>query len=372
MLLAGARNPRDSPSVIDCLTDRARVGDLQKQGVRMADRLRWGVLGASSIARTAIVPAMQASRNGRVVALASRNPAKGQDFASAFGIDRVTGYDELLADPEVDAVYIPLPNSMHAEWIMRAASAGKPVLCDKPIALDAKEAAAVVDACAELGAPLMEGFMYRFHPQHRRVHELIAQGTIGDVQEVRVHLSVDITNPADPGNIRFAPKLGGGTLLDMGCYCISICRMIFGEEPRNVRGWWHIDKHFGVDTAAAGVLEFADGKVGVMSCSFTGNGQGFYTVVGRNGCIEVPRGIILGLGSRVPEALVVVVDAGGRRREETFPAVDQYQLMVESFADAVLSGQEPLLSPQDSVRNMAAVDAFARSARQGTPQTIRV
>ena len=171
----------------------------------------------------------------------------------------------MLADPAVDALYVPLPNSMHLEWAIRAAEAGKPVLLEKPLALNADEAAKIVEAFERRHVPLMESFMYRFHPQHMRVRELIDFGAIGDIVEVRTHLSVDIMNPPDPNNIRMKPELGGGALLDMGCYMISVARMLFAAEPVAARGWWKQDKRFGVDVAAAGVLEFPErGRAGEL------------------------------------------------------------------------------------------------------------
>ena len=202
---------------------------------------------------------------------------------------RVLSYEALLADPEVDAIYIPLPNSMHLEWAIRVAEAGKPALCEKPLALNYDEAAKIVEAFEKRKVPLMESFMYRFHPQHQRVRELINENAIGDVVEVRTHLSVDIMNPPDPNNIRMKPELGGGALLDMGCYMISVARMVYAAEPIAVRSWTRIDHRFGVDVAAAGVLEFPGGRVALVSCSFEGFGNGFYSVIGRKGVIEVPR-----------------------------------------------------------------------------------
>jgi predicted dehydrogenase len=325
----------------------------------MADRLRWGVLGGKSwIARGAVVPAISKSRNGVVVALGSREPG-----SSAGGV-RDVGYEALLADPDVDAIYVPLPNSMHLEWAIRAAEAGKPTLLEKPLALNAAETTQIIDAYERRGVPLMEAFMYRFHPQHRRVRELIDSGVIGDIVEVRTHLSCDIMSPPDPGNIRMRPELGGGALLDMGCYMVSVARMVFGCEPVAARGWWKIDPRFGVDVAAGGVLEFPGARAALVSCAFEGFGNGFYSIIGRKGVIEVPRGIILGLAPRVGEALIVTMDANGRRVEETIPSVDHYRLMVEAFADAV-SNQTPVPLPlSDSLHNMRAIDAFARSARE--------
>lgn len=329
-------------------------------------KLRWGILGAKSwIARDAIIPAIQKSRNGTVVAAGTRDPGSVLEASGKMDGVRTLSYEALLADPGVDAIYIPLPNSMHLEWAIRAAEAGKPVLCEKPLALNYADANKIVEAFERRKVPLMESFMYRFHPQHQRVRALIEAGAIGDVVEVRTHLSVDIMNPPDPNNIRMKPDLGGGALLDMGCYMISVARMLYASEPVAVRAWQRIDDRFGVDVAAAGVLEFPDGRVAMVSCSFEGFGNGFYSVIGRKGVIEAPRGIIQGLGTRLGEALVITMDADGRRTEESFGPVDHYQLIVEAFADAVLNKTPVPLPLTDSLNNMRALDAFARSAREG-------
>ena len=254
---------------------------------------------------------------------------------------------------------------MHLEWAIRAAEAGKPVLLEKPLALNLDEAAKIVEAFERRNVPLMESFMYRFHPQHRRVRELIDLGVIGEVVEVRTHLSVDIMNPPDPANIRMKPELGGGALLDMGCYMISVARMVFAAEPVAVRGWWKRDARFGVDVAAAGVLEFPGKRAAMVSCSFEGFGNGFYSVIGRKGVIEAPRGIIQGLGTRIGEALIIIMDADGRRTEEAIPHFDHYQLIVEAFADAVLNNTPVPLPMSDSLANMRALDAFARIRARG-------
>ncbi|MGF6471526.1 Gfo/Idh/MocA family protein [Paraburkholderia youngii] len=333
--------------------------------------LRWGVMGAADIARTQVIPAIQTSVNGSVVALASRDPAKARDYARALGIPRVVeSYEALLADVGVDAIYIPLPNSMHAEWAMRAAEAGKAVLCEKPLATTAKMAEMISDAFSRHGVALMEGFMYRFHPQHRRVHELIAQGAIGQVREVRAHLSVNLMNPPDPANVRLQPALGGGALLDMGCYAVNIARMIFACEPTHASAIWIVDSHFDVDIATTGILEFPNGCSASVSCSFMAGGQGTYTVIGTEGSIEVPRAILPGMGTRVPQALVVLVDADGNRREEIFPPVNQYCLMIEAFASAVLNKRTMPFTTDDAVANARVLDALASAAR--THQRVKV
>jgi D-xylose 1-dehydrogenase (NADP+, D-xylono-1,5-lactone-forming) len=332
----------------------------------VADLIRWGVLGGTSwIARDAIMPGIRKSRNGRLAATASRDPADAKRrYGEEDGV-RIMGYDELLADPAIDAIYIPLPNSLHAEWAIKAAEAGKPVLCEKPLGLNAAETTRIADAFARAGVPLMESFMYRFHPQHKRVREIIDSGVIGEVLEVRSHLSNNMMNPPDPKNVRMIPELGGGVLLDMGCYVASSSRMIMQAEPLSVRGWQKVDDRFGVDVADGAVIEFPGGRMAVVSCSFETTGLGNYSVIGRHGMIEVPRGLVLGLGKFVPEALIVTVDKNGKREEELLPATDHYQLIVEAFADAVLNDEPVPLPPQDSINNAKVLDAWAQSVREG-------
>jgi D-xylose 1-dehydrogenase (NADP+, D-xylono-1,5-lactone-forming) len=331
----------------------------------LASSLRWGVLGAAGIARSEVIPAIQASSNGRVVALAGRDPARNAEVAPAHGVaETFVSYDTLVASPNVDAVYIPLPNSLHAEWAIKAADAGKAVLCEKPLALDAAQARRVADHFAARKVPLMEGFMYRFHPQNVHVLNLIRDGAIGEVREVRAHLSVDIMAFA-AGNIRFDAALGGGSLLDMGCYAVSAARRAVGAEPIAAAAFFDVDPKSGVDLATAATLEFPGGRSALVSCSFRANGQGFYQVIGTGGVIEVPRSFIPGLGSRVAKGLVIVSDADGRRTETTFEPANHYRLMVEAFAEAVLSGKPVPYSPDDAVNNMRALDAIAASARSG-------
>lgn len=339
----------------------------------MTDLVRWGVMGAAEIGRTQVIPAIQASANGRVVALASRDGEKALEYARALKIPRVVpSYEALLADPEVDAVYLPLPNTLHAEWAIRAAQAGKAVLCEKPLAVTARSAQAIVDAFDRYSRPLMEGFMYRFHPQHRRVRELIADGAIGEVCEVRAHLSVNLMNPPDPTNVRLQPALGGGALLDMGCYAVNVARMIFGVEPTRAQASWIVDPRFNVDVAGTGMLEFPGNRTASVSWSFIAGGQGTYSVIGTEGAIEVPRAILPGMGTRAPDALVIVVDADGQRREELFAPVNQYGLMTEAFASALLNKQPMPFAASDAVANMEVLDALAEAARSECLQHIGV
>ena len=336
----------------------------------MTERLRWGVLSTANIGQIAIIPGIQASTFGKVEVLASRVLEKARDAARSLGIGRVVGsYEALLEDPDVDAIYIPLPNSMHAEWTIRAAEAGKSVLCEKPLATSTADVRRQIDACTKHGVGLMEGFMYRFHPQTRRVQELVASGVIGQVREVRAHLSVNIMRTRDPGNIRYRDNLGGGALLDMGCYTVNISRMIFGREPERVMGRMLVDPELGVDTRASGILEFAEG-ISMVSCSFAADGQGTYTIVGTEGTIEVPRGILPGLGTRAAQGLIVVIDSNGNRREELFDPTDQYRNMVDAFAEAVLNKRPVPFPPEDSLNNLKVLEALSRSAAKNTVEEI--
>ncbi|HEY6632218.1 MAG TPA: Gfo/Idh/MocA family oxidoreductase [Rhizobiaceae bacterium] len=336
----------------------------------MSSTLRWGVIGTAGIARSQVVPAMQASSNGRVTAVAGRDPKRSAEFARAFGIKEVfASYEALLLSPDVDAVYIPLPNSLHAEWAMKAADAGKPVLCEKPLALDAAQARRVADHFAAKSVPLMEGFMYRFHPQNMHALKLVGDGAIGEVREVRAHLSVDIMADA-AGNVRFDKTLGGGSLLDMGCYAVSAARRFLGE-PVAALATFDVDAKTGVDVAASAVLEFPGGRSALVSSSFRAGGQGFYQVIGTEGVIDVPRAFIPGMGSRAAEGLVIVSDPDGHRNERSFPPANHYRLMAEAFAEAVLSGKPVPYPPEDAVNNMRALDAIADSARSGRRVEIR-
>jgi D-xylose 1-dehydrogenase (NADP+, D-xylono-1,5-lactone-forming) len=333
--------------------------------------VQWGVLGARSwIAREAVMPAIRDSKNSKLVAVASRDVDDlMREYGSAQGV-RVLTYDGLIQDDSIDAIYIPLPNSMHFEWTRKAVEAGKSVLCEKPLALNAAEAEALAALSERRGVKVMEAFMYRFHPQHQRVRDLVRSGVIGDVLEVHAHLSVDLMSPSDPNNVRFKRELGGGALLDMGCYGVSASRMVLGDEPSAVSAWWRMDEAMNVDVAAAGVLEFPRGRVALVSCSFEGNGNGFYKIIGRKGMIEAPRALILGAGNRAAEALIVVVDAEGRRREEFLPPFNQYRGLVEGFAKSILLDEPVPLPLSDSINNARVLDGFAQSATEGRRVTL--
>jgi predicted dehydrogenase len=314
-------------------------------------------LSTANIGLKCFIPGVIASRNGVVAAIASRDPARAAQAAARFGIPSVLDtYDDLLADPDVDAIYNPLPNSMHAEWTLRAAEAGKPILCEKPLTRDAQEAIRLVEAVKRRGMLLMEAFMYRFHPQHARVRAWIEDGAIGDVRAVRAGFTFNMS-PLNPANVRLKADLAGGALMDVGCYCVNAARLIFGQEPDLASAIWDFRPEFGVEIALAGVLRFSDARTATFDCGFSAAGQGCYTVVGSRGTIEVPNAFVPGKADTV----VILADAQGRR-EERIPGVDQYALEAEEFADCLLQGRPLRYPAEDAVANMRAVDALRRSA----------
>src|SRR6185503_10775969 len=222
-----------------------------------ASKIRWGVLGVAKIATTKVIPAMQRGRLSDVVAIASRDSSRAAEAAAQLGIPKWFGsYEALLADPDIDAVYIPLPNHLHAPWSTRAAEAGKHVLCEKPIGLSSAEARSLIDVRDRTGVEIQEAFMVRSHPQWIAARDLVRAGRVGQLRSMLGHFSYFNDNPA---NIRNIPEFGGGGLMDIGCYLVNTSRFIFGAEPRRVAGAVDIDPAFGVDRMASMVLEFDAG-----------------------------------------------------------------------------------------------------------------
>jgi xylose dehydrogenase (NAD/NADP) len=323
----------------------------------MNRKVKWGVLGTAKIACEQLIPAIRRSVNAEVVAIASGS-GKAQSIAERFEIPRFyDSYQALLDDPEVDAVYIPLPNHLHREWTIRAARAKKHVLCEKPAALHASEVREMLDECVRNNVLFMEAFMYRFHPQHQKVKELIREGEIGEVRLMRASFSFFMENRE--GNIRLAPDKGGGAVYDIGCYCIHVIRHILGSEPVSVRAFGEINN--GVDTDAWAILHFADGTRALFDCSFHMAMRQEYEVVGTKGRVFVPfafrpdlqggRGII-----EIHQELA---------KKEIAIVADQYQREVEHFSDCVLHGQQPIYSEDNIWKNMKVIDAVLKAIKTG-------
>lgn len=319
--------------------------------------VRWGVLSTANIGRRAVLPAIQRSGNGELLAVASRDADAAAAFAAELGIPRAYGsYEALLADEQIEAVYIPLPNSLHREWAIKAAAAGKHVLCEKPLALDEAECAEMIAAADQHGVLLMEAFMYRFHPQTARVLELIGQGTIGDVRLVRAAFTFRVTNPA---NIRLQPSLGGGALMDVGCYCVNLARTLFGAEPAAAQAFaaWGASA---VDEQLLGQLLFEGPRYAQFDSALTLARREAYQVVGTAGVIEVPVAFLPGQG----DTAIHIQTAAGVTAE-TIAGADEYQLMVEHFAACVRGLATLRYPPAEASANMRAIAALYRSARRG-------
>ena len=324
--------------------------------------IRWGVLGVANIAVRAVIPAIQHAGNAELVAIASRSDDRARDAARGLGIPRARGsYEALLDDPEVQAVYIPLPNSLHHEWTIRCAEAGKHVLCEKPLAPTAAECEEMIAACREHRVALMEAFMYRFHPRTERIAQLVAGGTLGEIRLVRA----TFTSPVqDPHNIRFQPGLAGGALYDLGCYTINISRMILGE-PDEVFACGRIGEH-GVDDQVGGVLRYAGGKMALIDCGLTLPRRQTYEVVGAEARLSVPSAFLPGAADAE-----LHLTRGTDRTTEVVPGVDQYRVMVERFGDAVDSASSVGLPPADAAANLQVIEALLASLRSGKSEPVR-
>ncbi len=324
----------------------------------MAEEIRWGILSTSNIAVKRFIPGVVKSRNGVVMAIASRDPGRASEAAASLGIPTSYGsYEALLDDPEIDAVYNPLPNSLHAEWTIKAAQAGKAVLCEKPLALSAAEGLRMIAACRAHGVLLMEAFMYRFHPQHRRVLELIEGGEVGELRFVRAAFTF-MLEPFPAGNGRLSAELGGGALMDVGCYPITAARMLFQEEPIWASAQWDFRPEFDVEVSLAASLGFRGGRTAIFDCGFRASGQGTYTAVGTSGQVEVPTAFV-----PAPSDVRIHVTSGGETRAERIGGVDQFQLEAEEFADALLTGRSLRFGAEDALGTLRTIEALHRSAR---------
>ncbi len=321
----------------------------------MTDTIRWGILSTAKIGRGRVIPAIHKSRNGVVAAVASRDAQRAKDFAAANDIPTAYGsYEELIADPNIDAIYNPLPNSEHAAWSIACAEAGKPTLCEKPLASDAAEAQTMVDAFAARGVLFAEAFMYRFHPQTEAVLDLLRAGFLGELRCISSTFTFTIDRES---NIRLSKGLAGGALMDVGCYCVNVMRLMTGEEPVAARAFARIGAASGVDETLTGLLDFPSGVVGHFDCSFRAMNTNRYSLHGTHGRIEVEPGF-----APEPDAQAVIRTwRDGRPDEIVIPPADQYQRMVEDFADALLLGRPPRYAPQDAVANMAALDMLYAS-----------
>lgn len=329
------------------------------RGRAVADKVRWGVLGAARIALRKVIPAMKSSPHCAVTAIASRDPSRARASADGLGIPKAYGaYEDLLADPEVDAVYVPLPNHLHVPWSIRAIHAGKHVLCEKPIALTAAEAQTLLEeASRRPSLKVMEAFMYRFHPQWRLARRLVAEGQIGELRAVQTFFSYW---NVDPENVRNRADIGGGGMLDIGCYCVSVPRFLFGAEPVRVRGSIELDPVFSVDRLAAGVLEFPHGSATFL-CSTQLSPYQRVIAAGTEGRLEIE----IPFNAPPDRPCRIWHERADENRPIDLEVADQYAIQVDLFARAILDGLPTPTPLEDALANMRVIDAVFASARAG-------
>lgn len=318
--------------------------------------LRLGILGFANIARKEILPAAGQTNAVEVTAVATRGGKKAgeiRDLAPEAGL--FEDYDSLVESDAVDAVYIPLPNSMHVEWTSKALEAGKHVLCEKPFALEASGAEAAVELARESGLTLMEGFMFRLHPQTLRLREIIAGGGIGVVRQVVAQFGHRLD---DPDDVRGIGSLGGGSLGDVGCYAVSGVRLAFGGEPRRASAFARFDED-GADRELAGVLEFDEG-VGIISCSISSARRERLEIIGSDGRITLDAPFRADKAGGKME-----ITRSGETETESFEEGNPYLAELEEFAAAVREARDPAVGPDEILGNARSISALLTSARMG-------
>ena len=327
--------------------------------------LRWGILSTANIAREKVIPGMRRAARTEVAAIASRDGMRAREVAAELGIPTAhDSYEALLADPAIDAVYIPLPNHLHKRWTLEAARAGKHVLCEKPLAMTSADAREMVEGCRAAGVHLQEAFMYRLHPSWVAVREMVAAGRIGRLTAVQSWYSYYNDNAANIRNIR---AVGGGALYDIGCYCVNLSRMLFAAEPTRVQAALARDPAGGTDVLTSGLLEFDGGGVATFTCSTRAEDDQRVHLYGTKGRISI------GIPFNIPpdRPAEVFVTAGGdppvapHTEVLTFPIADPYAVEVEHFAAVVIDGAPPPVPPGDAVANLEVIERIFAAAEPG-------
>lgn len=324
--------------------------------------IRWGILSTSNFALTKMVPALQKCSVAELTAIASRELSQAQSAASRMGIPKAYGsYESLLADPEIEVVYIPLPNHLHVSWSIKALEAGKHVLCEKPIGLSADDATRLLDVSrAHPKLKVMEGFMYRYHPQWEFAKRMVKDGRIGQLTTIQ---SFFCYYNVDERNIRNRADIGGGGLMDIGCYSISLSRFIFGREPNRVMGVMEYDPRFQTDIMTSGILDFGSGATSTFTCSTQLAPYQRVNILGTGGRIEIeiPFNAPPNRGCRLLHEEETQTEA----RDITFETCDQYTIQADRFSQAIIDGTPQPTPLEDAVNNMRVIDAVVESAREG-------
>jgi predicted dehydrogenase len=321
-------------------------------------KIRWGVLSTAKIGRTKVIPAIQTSTHGEVVAICSRDQASAQQVADELGIARAYGsYEALLADPDINAIYNPLPNHLHVPWSVKALEAGKHVLCEKPIGLNAADVTPLIDAAKRFPhLKVMEAFMYRFHPQWQKSKALVTDGSVGQLRTIHTHFSY---NSHEAENIRNNVAMGGGALMDIGCYGVSLSRYLFGAEPLRALG--HITPYAGydVDCFVSAILEFPQGNATIVASTKIEPEQ-YVRASGEAGSVFIP----LPFNPVADTTTQILLKRDQHQEEITLGSSDHYRNMADAFALSILN-EQPVPTPlSDAVANMKIIDAIFASAAQ--------
>jgi D-xylose 1-dehydrogenase (NADP+, D-xylono-1,5-lactone-forming) len=326
----------------------------------MAKKLRWGLLSTAAI-NEALIPPLHASSHSEVYGIASRDLDRAGDYAAQWDIPRYYGsYEEMLADPDIDVVYNPLPNHIHSEWTIKACQAGKHVLCEKPAALKPDDVDSMAEAARTAGVSVAEAFMYRHHPQTKKVLDLIAAGVVGQVQLLRGCFSYVNNRTKD---IRWVPEYGGGSIWDIGCYPISFCRAVTGEAPVEVCGSQHNNKS-GVDATFTGTMHYSSGIVAQFDSSFELPYYTYFEVRGTLGTIIIPSPF------KPPEKSSIRLIRDDKEKKFTFNVRYLYMGEVADMENAILKGSSNLINLEESKQNVATIQALLSSARQNRPVTL--
>lgn len=327
--------------------------------------VNWGILGTADVAQKWVIPALQQAENAKIVAIAS-NSGKAKSVADRFDIFKhYHRYQDLLNDPEIEIVYIPLPNSLHAEWVKEAAKSGKHVLCEKPAALTAEQTREMIQVCEENQVLWMEAIMYQFHPQYQRVLSIIDSGKIGEIKMIRSSFSFVLQQLE--GNFRMSKEMGGGSLYDIGCYCIHALRNIARSEPIHVYAIGRLHPTYGVDLSATAVMEFENGLIANLDCSMELTLRHSYEIVGTKGKIDVPIAFVPPEDGR---GVVIVTTEDGIKREETIQGYS-YTNGIEHFSHCVLTQTKPRYTTENCIKNMMVLEACLQSIQTGKPIALR-
>jgi xylose dehydrogenase (NAD/NADP) len=320
--------------------------------------LHWGILSTARITRS-VIPPLQASKRSQLIAVASREQAKADEFARQWNIPRTFGsYEALLADPDIDVIYNPLPNSLHAEWTIRAVEAGKHVLCEKPLALTTTEVDAITAAARKNGKIVAEAFMYRHHPQTLKIKELVDSGAVGDLLLVRGAFTFNLNRP---GDVRLNPELGGGSIWDVGCYPLSFTRYVIGREPEQVFGW-QVSGASGVDEVFTAQMRFPGDILAQFDCGFRADFRTQMEFVGSQGTIIISSPFKPTHSAKILLHRGDVVQTIRVRGPKLL-----YMGEVEDMEAAILDEKQPRVSLADSRANISAIVALLQSAREGKP-----